>query len=403
MNGVLGKAQLGAMELGVTEEAAETIVLIIENAEQQQNADEPQLTFAASLVVDAAVQQQTADGLQLTFASVLGIADGVQQQAADAPQLAFSSVLSIADGTQVQHADAVVFENPITVLIIADAVQPQLAEAPVIQGPPSGLPAMPDYCWPVDTSCCAEAWAEYDSVTKARARALAGQTMRMLTGYQVGGCPVTIRPCKPNDCYGRSWNTWALGGYGQQFQPTNLGDTWLNVSCCGANGCSCTRVCEIELPTPVGPISEIRIDGEIIDPSTYRVDNGRSLVRMGGECWPACQDMTLPAGEIGTFTVTYLNAHPVDGLGAFAAGVLACEFALACTGQACRLPRGVTQVTRQGVSVQLQPATFTNGLTGIAEVDAEILRWNPHQLKAPARIIVPGQRPVRRTTWDSGA
>ena len=71
--------------------------------------------------------------------------------------------------------------------------------------------------------------------------------------------------------------------------------------------------------------------------------------------------MTLADTEPDTFSVTYLNGYPVDGLGAYAAGVLAMEFAKACTGGKCRLPAGVTSVARQGVSLQIATGAFPAG------------------------------------------
>lgn len=50
-------------------------------------------------------------------------------------------------------------------------------------------------CWPIDLACSAEEWARYSESVQERAKALAVQTIRRLTGYRVGGCPVKVRPC----------------------------------------------------------------------------------------------------------------------------------------------------------------------------------------------------------------
>ena len=60
--------------------------------------------------------------------------------------------------------------------------------------------------------------------------------------------------------------------------------------------------------------------------------------------------MNLNDGE-GTFLVTAQEGVAVDGLASYAAGVLAVEFAKACTGGKCSLPPGVVSVTRSGVSM----------------------------------------------------
>ena len=183
---------------------------------------------------------------------------------------------------------------------------------------------MDDYCWPLDDSCCAE-FSTYPQDVQDRAAALAGMTLRMLTANRVGGCPVTVRPCRQ-----------VCAGYqpfygGSAFAPVNWSGTWFNCTC-GGDTCGCGALCQLELPRPIGAVQEVKIDGVIVDPWTYRVDDGRWLIRLNGECWPDCQDLSLADTEVGTFSVTYLNAIPVDSLGQYAGGVLACEFAKACSG-----------------------------------------------------------------------
>jgi hypothetical protein len=90
----------------------------------------------------------------------------------------------------------------------------------------------------------------------------------------------------------------------------------------------------------------VLVDGVAVDPTLYRVDNGDELVRLDGEAWPTTQDMLLDPDQPGTFAVTYLHGVPVDGLGARAAGVLACEFAQAIQGLNCALPPTVTSINR---------------------------------------------------------
>lgn len=259
----------------------------------------------------------------------------------------------------------------------------------------SEIPALRDECWPVDTGCCS-GWDDYSAEVQARAEALAVQTLRALTGYQVGGCPIVLRPCSPR-CVPSSIDWYGTGG---TFRPHITGSgVWVN-SCGCASDCSCSTVREIVLPDPVGAVIEVTVDGVPLPPTAYRVDNGNRLVRMDGEPWPACQEMGKPAGEVGTFTVEYLPAEPVDGLGAYAAGLLACEFAKACSGKKCTLPSGVTQIVRQGVNMTIASGAFTDGLTGIREVDAYITRFNPHGLKMASAVWSPDLKPGRITTWS---
>jgi hypothetical protein len=249
-----------------------------------------------------------------------------------------------------------------------------------------------DYCWPVDYSCCPD-FDSYDNATKIRSIALAGATLQMLTGYRVGGCPITVRPCRK-----------VCDGYqpyyaGQPLAPVNWSGQWFNCTC-GGDTCGCGAICQLELPRPIGSVQEVKIDGVVLDPLTYRVDDGKWLVRLGDECWPDCQDMALADTEVGTFSVTYLNAIPVDALGAYAAGTLACEYAKACNGQKCRLPSGVTSVARQGVSYEIASGAFPNGETGIREVDTWVARFNPHHLRMPTQVWTPDEPNLVRTiTW----
>jgi hypothetical protein len=248
--------------------------------------------------------------------------------------------------------------------------------------------------WPVDQGCC-DNWADYSPEVQQRAIALATTSLRMLSGYRVGGCPVTVRPCS-RPCVESSGAWYAFGG---GFRPyiNGLGE-WVN-SCGCITSCSHLGAASITLPGTVGRVDEVLIDGEVVDPAEYRVDNGNQLVRVNGEFWPTTQDMVLAPTEVGTFAITYLNGIPVDEIGSYAAGVLACEFAKACSGLNCRLPANVTSITRQGVSMEIGAGIFPGGLTGIREVDIFIERWNPGHLKAATRIWSPDLGSNRVTTW----
>lgn len=287
-------------------------------------------------------------------------------------------------------------------------------------------PALPDYCWPVDWSCAQD---YYDDLTTMpdpdnpdgpripnpdgiaiaeRAEALAVQSIRMLTGYKVGGCPVVLRPCSPR-CIPGSWlvapgmdGNWA-GYSGWTFQPyIGTNGQWLNACGCKNDSCSCVKVEEVVLPNAVSNVTEVMIDGAVLDPSAYRVDNYNRLVRTDGGAWPTCQDMNLNEGE-GTFFVTAQEGAAVDGLASYAAGVLAVEFAKACTGGKCSLPPGVVSVTRSGVTMELASGSFPTGMTGIREVDLFIQHWNPYGLRTGGAEVYSVDVPTgRRTTWKAG-
>lgn len=271
------------------------------------------------------------------------------------------------------------------------------------------MPDLPDFCWPVDVSCVPDwdAWdvepdpeadppvvgiPKYTDADKDRAIALAGQSLRVLTGYRVGGCPVTVRPCM-SGCERRTWRTFPVqggGGDGPWF-PVLASGEWLNIGCgCGGGGgCSCSRVCEVRLQGPVGAVTEVKLDGSVLDPSAYRLDPGGRLVRVDGDCWPLCQNMSAPDTEAGTWSVTYTAGLPVDGLGAWVAGIMAGEYVKVCSGGNCRLPNNITKVVRDGVEMTLGLGSFPGNLTGIQEVDNWVARWNPGGLRAPSVVWSP--------------
>lgn len=267
--------------------------------------------------------------------------------------------------------------------------------APGLDATTSTLPALPDSCWPVDERVC----AELDNLSvnvRETAKALAGETLRALTGYRMGGCPITVRPCSRSCCA-------ASGGWygvGSTFYPyIAASGEWVN-ACCESDDCDHLGTECIFLAGPVGEITEVLIDGDVVDPALYRVDNGNELVRLDGTGWPTTQDMVAATDQPDTFAVTYLRGIPVDGLGALAAGLLACEFAAGLNGQECKLPDNVTSITRQGVTMEIAAGLFPGGKTGIREVDAYLMRWNPTGLTAPMRVYSPDLAGDRRTTWS---
>jgi hypothetical protein len=279
---------------------------------------------------------------------------------------------------------------------------------------PEELPDLPDFCWPADVSCVPDwdGWEVepepeadppvagvplYTDGQKARAISLAGQSLRLLTAFRVGGCPITVRPAAQH-CRDQTWRTYPVSGLGSTpWQPVDLGGTWLNVGCGHSGGCGCLGLREVRLYGAASSITEVKVDGAVLDPSAYRLDPGGRLVRLDGEAWPLCQNLAAPDTEAGTWSVTYTPGVAVDGLGAVAAGVLAGEFVKACAGSDdCRLPSTATQIVRQGVTITLGVGAFPGGRTGIQEVDAYLERWNPNGLTSAPMVWSPDLARPRR-------
>lgn len=98
-----------------------------------------------------------------------------------------------------------------------------------------------------------------------------------LSGKQFGGCPVTLRPCRQTCAGSHTFGYWS----GNTWTPVLEGGQWFNDKCgkCAPSGCSCTELCEVDLPGPISEVLSVRQDGLLLDPSEYRLDNARKLVR----------------------------------------------------------------------------------------------------------------------------
>lgn len=208
-----------------------------------------------------------------------------------------------------------------------------------------------------------------------------------------GSCSDTVRPCGPRsgcvgrDFYGRNRASWC--------------------GCRGIHQCGSVRLSQVTLGVyPVTDITEVKVDGEVLDPSLYRVDDFRWLVRLNdpdgsNPGWPTCQRMDLADTEDDTFavTVTYGSEPPVAGRRA--AAVLACQLSLACQPETvgeCRLPRGLTQISRQGVDISiLSPSTVEEMKAALPEVALFLDAYNRGGVMRRAVVASPDVgRSVRR-------
>lgn len=245
------------------------------------------------------------------------------------------------------------------------------------------VPWTPDYA-------CDDQWVNYDVALQERATDLAWASLRHLTAGRLGHCSVRIRPCR-TDC---------MGGI-TAYEPHIRGGEWYNAAC-SAHGsrCSCSALSEVFLPGEVAQIDAVYQDGLVAN-TEYRLDDRRVLVALGDRTWPTCQDMSVDFDAVGAFTVDYVPGIKPTGAGLWAAGVLASEFAKACSGGKCRLPSSVTSVARQGVSMEFTEGFFANGQTGIREVDAYVLSVNPNHHKVPPRVWSPDLRQGRFGTGVS--
>lgn len=258
--------------------------------------------------------------------------------------------------------------------------------------------------WEPDPACLGDKWEELDIDVRDRSLMLATSSLQMLTLNRVGKCPITIRPCPEPvhcPCWGTGRNRDLMGAPVFGMSAVLWDGNWYNCSVCGSR---CAATSEVDLPGPVGYVSEIVVDGVPLDlvSGNFRLDDGHILVWQGEgpSPIPKTQNLNLPLTEPGTWGITYSKSYPVNRDAKIAVALLALEFAEACKPKGkCSLPRGVTNVVRAGVTFTVDAGLFVNGLTGIQIVDAFIMKWvPPGSPSRSATVHVPGRKQARRTS-----
>lgn len=174
-------------------------------------------------------------------------------------------------------------------------------------------------------------------------------------------------------------------------------------------GCGCGYLSQFLLPgRPVVAITEVLVDGALVPAGEYRLDDKKMLVGLEKadgrlRVWPSCQRLDLAVTERFTWQVTYTyGAEPPPG-GVRAAISLAYQLALMLTPATegkCRLPKRVTSISRQGVTLAiLDPLTlFKDGQTGLAEVDLWVAGVNRGSDMRSAVLIDPMRHASARRT-----
>lgn len=221
-----------------------------------------------------------------------------------------------------------------------------------------------------------------------------------------GKAQITVRPVgRPQSMTIRDWSAYlqTLSGFTNAISWA-AGGGWF-----GSGDADYSSPNQIDLGVyPVRSVDLVKLDGMVIPPTEYRIDDYRYLVRVRPNAsyqptdrsgWPTYQDMLLPDTEPGTFSVQFtFGADPPAG-GVAAATTLAVEFARMYSGQPNRLPARVQSITRQGVSMSVvDPMQYLDeGLTGVYDVDLWIRSVNPSKQKVPPAIWSPDLESRRRT------
>lgn len=204
----------------------------------------------------------------------------------------------------------------------------------------------------------------------------ASELLWMLSGrkWYGGGCleRAVLRSDSAEWPWHESWGRCGCWTSGTLYPPATL-----------AGSGHVTQPLAVRLPRDrVTSVVSVTVDGTPVDPSAYRVSSGGWLERLDGGRWSVCA---------GTTEVLYRHGSPPPRGGVDAVVTLAIELAKDLNGiKGCKLPRRVTAVTRQGVSLDLaDPGQFLErGHVGLMSVDLWLSAVNP------------GGRPSEGLVWS---
>lgn len=189
-------------------------------------------------------------------------------------------------------------------------------------------------------------WGTATEQKREAAVALAGSILYVKTGRAYGICSHAWRPCTPCGCAG-----WA--------------------------GCGCSTYPSLELERgPAVAITSVKANGVTLDPAAYTLTEQLPwrppvLLRTDGQPWPCCQDLAAGPDEHGSWEVIYTWGNPLPPGAEAMTATLACEYLGLWAGGACRLPKRLTTLSREGMTATFLDTleSLATGLLGIPEVD----------------------------------
>lgn len=157
---------------------------------------------------------------------------------------------------------------------------------------------------------------------------------------------------------------------------------------------------EIVLPGngPIDPTTiTVVVDGSTLIPqgtagAQWHLYDGRRLVRTVDPStgatypWPTYQRLGLPAGSVGTFSVTYAHGTPLPSGAFFVAQELSVNIGLIKVNRPTKLPAQTSRVVRNGISLDLLVDPAMKGFMSITIVKEWLEAVNPSGLLRQASI-----------------
>lgn len=271
----------------------------------------------------------------------------------------------------------------------------------------SGLAVGPCSAWTTSEDAAACCGTDSDTSLLDGPVVAASQVLYELSNHLFSGtCERRVRPCGLS-C-GGPWQRWQGWGWlpMSRAPAADFGvfGTWGEKGASAfAGGCGCQPQSRIPLAGAAREILEVTIDGQLVAPASYRLDERRWLTRVDGEAWPGCQDMDAAETEDGTFSILYTYGQDPPVIGQYAAQELACAIAATCPGGGeidteCVLPAGVTKVERQGITLDTEAFrdfawTSSKGwATGLGNVDMFLNTYAPNGRQRRTRVWSPDTR-----------
>lgn len=153
-------------------------------------------------------------------------------------------------------------------------------------------------------------------------------------------------------------------------RPGSVADAWNSSAVWRGSHPSPTAVLIEDDATAV---TEVKLgDGTVLAASAYRLLKNGYLERTDGKGWSLC-------GEEGPTLISYTKGVNPPAGGIAACVNLAIEFVRSwCGDQGCAIPANATQVTRQGISITMDPSVFLKEMrTGVPIVDTWLNAVNP--------------------------